>query len=263
MYSLYEYAKKSNIKFNEHYTKRYDKFINKIVNSNDQIFEKHHILPKSIFPEYEHDENNLIAISPRKHFLCHYILSKALGGSMYHAFWSMCNGKAYLSTRDYRISSRIYSSARAQFIHELKTNHPRKGCVESTERREQKRKFFTENNPMHKQELRDKVRDAKLGVPRTDALKKKVSETLTGKYPAFLNPRVTKNRDLITRWCLLDQIYDKYQEGYRYGTLLSFFSGYFPGETSMRAMVHYIKANGDPRLDPRWVEFKLLNDTAA
>lgn len=115
---------------------------------------------------------------------------------------------------------------------------------------------------MNNKDSRDKIRDAKLGVARSEELKKKVSDTLTGKYPAFLNPRVAKNKDLIKRWCLLDQIFDKYQEGHRYSTLLSFFSDYFPGETSMRSMVHYIKDNGDPRLDPRWVEFKLLNDTS-
>ena len=143
-----------------------------------------------------------------------------------------------------------------------KMSEKQKGKKRSPERVEQMRQFLTENNPMHKQELRDKVRDAKLGVARSEELKKKVSDTLTGKYPAFLNPRVAKNKDLIRRWCLLDQIFDKYQEGHRYSTLLSFFSDYFPGETSMRSMVHYIKDNGDPRLDPRWVEFKLLNDTS-
>lgn len=136
------------------------------------------------------------------------------------------------------------------------------GCKLPEYRVEQIRQYMKDNNPMKKQELRDKVRDAKLGIARTDELKKKVSDTLTGKYPAFLNARVAKNQDLIKRWCLLDQVYDKYQEGYRCNTLLSFFSEYFPGETSMRSMIQYIKDNGDPRLDPRWTEFKLLNGTS-
>lgn len=143
-----------------------------------------------------------------------------------------------------------------------KMSNAKKGSKLPDYRVEQIRKFMLENNPMNNQTSRDKIRDAKLGIARTDDLKKKVSETLTGKYPAFLNPRVAKNKDLIKRWCLLDQIYDKYQEGHRYSTLLSFFSEHFPGETSMRSMIQYIKDNGNPRLDPRWVEFKLLNDTS-
>ena len=143
-----------------------------------------------------------------------------------------------------------------------KMSEARKGSKLPKYRVEQIRKYMLENNPMNNKDSRDKIRDAKLGVARSEELKKKVSDTLTGKYPAFLNPRVAKNKDLIKRWCLLDQIFDKYQEGHRYSTLLSFFSDYFPGETSMRSMVHYIKDNGDPRLDPRWVEFKLLNGTS-
>lgn len=143
-----------------------------------------------------------------------------------------------------------------------KMSEARKGSKLPKYRVEQIRKYMLENNPMNNKDSRDKIRDAKLGVARSEELKKKVSDTLTGKYPAFLNPRVAKNKDLIKRWCLLDQIFDKYQEGHRYSTLLSFFGDYFPGETSMRSMVHYIKDNGDPRLDPRWVEFKLLNDTS-
>ena len=143
-----------------------------------------------------------------------------------------------------------------------KMSEARKGSKLPKYRVEQIRKYMLENNPMNNKDSRDKIRDAKLGVARSDELKKKVSDTLTGKYPAFLNPRVAKNKDLIKRWCLLDQIFDKYHEGYRYSTLLSFFNDYFPGESSMRSMVHYIKDNGDPRLDPRWVEFKLLNDTS-
>ena len=143
-----------------------------------------------------------------------------------------------------------------------KMSEARKGSKLPKYRVEQIRKYMLENNPMNNKDSRDKIRDAKLGVARSEELKKKVSDTLTGKYPAFLNPRVAKNKDLIKRWCLLDQIFDKYHEGYRYSTLLSFFNDYFPGESSMRSMVHYIKDNGDPRLDPRWVEFKLLNGTS-
>lgn len=44
--------------------------------SNTKHYHKHHILPKSLFPEYEHDQDNLIKLSYRLHYIAHYILWK-------------------------------------------------------------------------------------------------------------------------------------------------------------------------------------------
>lgn len=134
------------------------------------------------------------------------------------------------------------------------------GRKQSVKRVEQMRDFMLTNNPMNKYEHRESVRQSKLGKPRSQELKNKVSDALKGRAPAFLNPRVKKNPELQKRWLLLDQIYDKYQEGLRYSTLLSAFSDYFPGESSMSAMIKYFNTNGDPRKDPRWLQFR--NDTS-
>lgn len=130
------------------------------------------------------------------------------------------------------------------------------GRKQSAERVEQMRAFMLANNPMNKAENRESLRQSKLGIPRSQELKDKVSATLKGRAPAFLNPRVKKNPELQKRWLLLDQIYDKYQEGLRYTTLLREFSDYFPGESSMNAMINYFNTNGDPRKDPRWLQFR-------
>lgn len=48
-------------------------------------FEKHHILPKSLFPQYEFDPDNLISLSGANHFRAHVLLAAAFGGKMHLA----------------------------------------------------------------------------------------------------------------------------------------------------------------------------------
>jgi hypothetical protein len=104
---------------NKHYLLRYYTFMNSCLLKNAEItlnfFEKHHILPKSLFPEYASLAKfkwNLIALTPRQHFIAHWMLWKAYGGrSMTYAFKIM-----QYSTKNYnrtnRISSLVYEKLR-------------------------------------------------------------------------------------------------------------------------------------------------------
>jgi len=38
--------------------------------------ERHHILPRSLFPEYKNDKKNLVILTFREHFICHVLLWK-------------------------------------------------------------------------------------------------------------------------------------------------------------------------------------------
>lgn len=68
-------------KHNPHYLNRYISFINKRnINRILEHKENHHILPQSLFPEYDKEKWNKIFLTPREHLLAHYILAKALGG---------------------------------------------------------------------------------------------------------------------------------------------------------------------------------------
>lgn len=141
----------------------------------------------------------------------------------------------------------------------MSENRPKTHNI-SKELRKKYSQSMIENNPMQKEELREKVRQSKLGKPRDNETKSKISQTLKGKQPAFLNPRVQSNPELVKRWMLLDQIYDLKQQGYRNIDIYRKFSDVFPGETSIRAMINYINENGDPRQDPRWIGF--MSDTS-
>lgn len=106
---------------NQHYLNRYYKFVSRIQNKNIEIegtFETHHICPKAsdLFPEYSSFKNypwNKLKLTSRQHFIAHWMLAKAYGGSQIYAFWSMATKQSRKSSkREYRVSSRIYESAK-------------------------------------------------------------------------------------------------------------------------------------------------------
>lgn len=76
----------------------------------------HHILPAQLFPEHDKDQNNLILLQDREHFIAHHLLWKALPQQkeMQCAFWFMTN------TVDNRINSKTYESLRADISENAK-----------------------------------------------------------------------------------------------------------------------------------------------
>ncbi len=111
------------------YLNRYIDFITACMNTNNKIIvERHHICPKSIFPEYADlaiNTWNRVDLTPREHFIAHWMLHKAVGESQTFAFFAMCNQTLNRNTkRNYRINSRFYQSAKLA----IQTNpHPNIG----------------------------------------------------------------------------------------------------------------------------------------
>lgn len=82
---------------------------------NSIYSEKHHILPKSLGGE--NNQENIIKLSSKEHFICHYLLTKSydIGTNewykMNHAFMLMTasrNGKRYINSRLYEASRKNY-----------------------------------------------------------------------------------------------------------------------------------------------------------
>lgn len=96
-----------NIK-NIHWLNRYIKFIEEF-KLGDELTGKthnHHILPRSLYPEYADLKTNVWnkAILPiRAHLIAHYMLAKALGGNMWFAYNNMNCHNIRLKTRLYDI----------------------------------------------------------------------------------------------------------------------------------------------------------------
>jgi len=96
------------------YTKWYFSIINRS-NSNHEIVEKHHIIPKSL--GRSNRKENIVCLTPKEHFVCHWLLTKMTFGEnrkkMCYAFWSMTRKNKNL----YRSCSCLeYSTARKYFV---------------------------------------------------------------------------------------------------------------------------------------------------
>lgn len=98
----------------KHNLDRYIKFISNISNPKDAITEQHHILPKSMGGS--NDRSNLIDLTPRQHYLAHWMLWQSYKSKeMTAAFFSMCNQNNQYQHRDFILSSKIYENLRIEF----------------------------------------------------------------------------------------------------------------------------------------------------
>lgn len=94
---------------------RYINFISSVKNTVNDIIENHHILPKSIWPEYKDlliNDWNSSLLTLRQHFIAHYMLYKIFGGKMTYALYQMvpqsfARYKGILKFND-RINSSLY-----------------------------------------------------------------------------------------------------------------------------------------------------------
>lgn len=110
---------------NDHYLMRYYKFINscKLLKRESNIYENHHILPKSLGGD--NSKENLILLTPREHYIAHWILAHAYGNKMWYAFWMM---NTDTRNKHYRYkNSRGYEKAR--FKQKEQMNTKMKGMI--------------------------------------------------------------------------------------------------------------------------------------
>lgn len=107
---------------NAHYTQRYVRFIEMCQKSTSDVkpTELHHILPKSLFPNYanitQHPWNG-IRLTSRQHYIAHLLLAKAYGGTMNQTLVLM-GGKR--SDKN----SRLYEHMRSKVIQYMQDNNP-------------------------------------------------------------------------------------------------------------------------------------------
>ena len=95
----------------QHYANRYERFINSM---KGQLLggytEKHHIIPRKFGGPDSKD--NLVVLTPRQHYIAHWILWKAYQGPMARAFFHMSTQTKY----EKKVSSRLYAKLREQFV---------------------------------------------------------------------------------------------------------------------------------------------------
>ncbi len=116
------------------YTKWYFNIINdRRSNPYTGYVEKHHIIPKSMGGSNAKD--NLVALSAREHFICHWLLTKMTDKKgMRLALLAMTRASSNQSR--YKVSSRIFQKIRENASNaSLGSNNPNYGKTHSEETR--------------------------------------------------------------------------------------------------------------------------------
>ena len=90
----------------ERWGQRYFSFLEKF-STNVEPYEKHHVLPVSMFPEHSKADWNIVRLSPRAHYTAHYILWRAVGNrSTLYAFNMMRRSSG---------NSRLYDAGKKEY----------------------------------------------------------------------------------------------------------------------------------------------------
>jgi len=136
------------------YLKVYNALIqSRLKNPPKENFEKHHILPKSLFPEKAKDKSNLVKLEYKAHFVAHHLLYlhyKNTGDK--NAIFKMGCAWAYMcrNTNGLHVSINDYEKAK------------------KADKEERKNKFKGNGNPFYGKHL-------------SDEHKKKISKKLKGR----------------------------------------------------------------------------------
>ncbi len=126
------------------YTKCYYNIINKALQANRQklnrnnkdfvYYESHHIIPKSIKPEFKNlkiNPWNKALLTPKEHFICHLLLTKMLvdtdKNKMVYALWVMANQS---NKHQPRFHSNLYTAYKTKMQNSLSSDRKGKSLIE-------------------------------------------------------------------------------------------------------------------------------------
>lgn len=104
------------------YQRIYDQIIDRAKKENRLYgkgiyYERHHIVPKCMGGKGRVEQwkthPNIVVLTPREHFLCHWLLCRMYpeNRKLAHAFWFMSKQNGPKQQRDYIVSSRTYAEA--------------------------------------------------------------------------------------------------------------------------------------------------------
>lgn len=106
------------------------------VKGNGNYYEKHHILPRSLFPLWDNRESNKVLLTAREHFFCHQLLTKIWPGrKMLSALSQFMFRKNDNRSVFLHITSREYERFRVEFSKVQSNTH--KGYFERLSTTEQ------------------------------------------------------------------------------------------------------------------------------
>ena len=170
----------------QHHYNRYQRFMDTLKGQSvDGYCEVHHIVPRSLGGS--DDADNLIRLTARQHFVAHWMLARALGGSASRAFFMMSNFGKYG-----KVNSTTYDIARQEYAEQVSQQLKGKPsqCPFSEETKQKMREAKLGRSL--REETKQKLRIAMLGQKRGPEFSAKVSEAKRGKSNGRLGHMVAE-----------------------------------------------------------------------
>jgi hypothetical protein len=158
----------------QHHYQRYQRFIDALKGQSvDGYAEVHHIVPRSLGGS--DDAGNLIRLTARQHYVAHWMLARAIGGSASRSFFMMSNFGKYgrVNSATYEIGRKEYS----KLVGEQMRGRVMPPVSDETRAKQRQAKLGRKLTPEHIEKIRLAVLGRKMG-PEFAA---KVSEAKRGR----------------------------------------------------------------------------------
>jgi hypothetical protein len=152
----------------------------------DGYTEKHHIQPRSLGGS--NDKDNLVDLTAREHFICHWLLTKIYTGEakskMIYALNGMKRSNEFAQRYETAITSRVYENLKKEFsiVHSatMKGRTPwNKGIPITENQRSKNRKSAL--GKKHTDIAKSRISEAQIGRKRSEETKEKIRNALKGK----------------------------------------------------------------------------------
>lgn len=168
------------------YTNWYYAIIHNPNRPKAEYFETHHILPKSLGGS--NSPTNLVRLTAREHFICHWLLTKMTSGPDRHKMVYALNGMKRKNRTQARYSTPITARVYDRLRSEIALLHSQREVSEETKAKMSASKKGKAPY-QHTTETRAKISVAQLGIkrkPLSSEHKAKISQSHTGvpKKPA-------------------------------------------------------------------------------
>lgn len=91
---------------------------------NGEYYEKHHIMPKSLFPLWKDKQSNIVKLTAREHLFCHMLLVKIYPQSheMWSALWYMSSKSKKEKSHYPKLTLREYERIKTEYA-KSNSNH--------------------------------------------------------------------------------------------------------------------------------------------
>lgn len=184
------------------YCKIYYDLINsrQIINSdNTSYYEKHHIIPESLGGK--NDKDNIVKLTPREHFLVHWLLTKMCINPLHKRKMNFALHKMM------GISSHLKRHTWSKFYYDVARKSMSEGMKNRIISAETREKMKITNKRIFNTESKEKMRLAKLGKKLSDEHKNNISNSGKGlKRKEGTGEKISKS---LMGHCVTDQSKEK------------------------------------------------------